>query len=459
MAPERATPRDSKRHVALVAWGFPPSRASGVYRALALANAFVEGGAAVTVVTADEHYFQLVTGTDDSLLAHVNPAVDVVRVSYPPGRLDPVISRWPSERVERPSDYRRDVTAYEMAYFPERLYGPWRPALEQAIHDLHQRSPIDVLVATGNPYTSYAAAAHLSANFNVPYVLDDRDGWLMSVYTGEARDELLDAEIWVRGLLEQSLESWFVNPPIVQWHQNRFPLAAAKIHSVENGWDRTLLDPSLTARQGDGPRRLGYIGTINAGFPLDVIIEGWREARGRTLPDDAELHLFGPIGYQHSAPHHERLLNAARKQGVVRRGGWPKARIAEAYAELDVLLYAREGGPMITTGKIYEYLATGKPIAVVSDATQDSRRVLTGYERAYIAPTQDAPAIAVAYGDAFADASSETPTRLAEARAFGARLRRDHAVEPAVRRILDAIRAERTGAPSSVSTLAGGEVR
>lgn len=446
MAPEKATPRDSRRHVALVAWGFPPSRASGVYRALALANAFVEGGASVTVVTADEHYFQLVTGTDDSLVAHIHPAVEVVRVPYEPGRLDPVISRWPRDRVERPGDFRRDVTAHETAYFPERLYGPWRPALEQAIHDLHQHSPIDVVVATGNPYTSYAAAAHLSANFNVPYVLDDRDGWLMNVYTGKAREDLLDAEIWVRGLLEQSLESWFVNPPIVKWHQDRFPLAAAKIYSVENGWDGTLLDPSLTARQGLGPPRLGYIGTINAGFPLDVMIDGWREARGRTIPDDAELHLFGPVGYQHSAAHHERLLNSARKQGVVRRGGWPKARIAEAYAELDVLLYAREGGPMITTGKIYEYLATGKPIAVVSDATQDSRRVLTGYERAFIARTQDPADVAVAYGAAFTDALNETPVRLAQARAFGARLRRDHAVAPAVRRVLDRIGADQVGA-------------
>ena len=152
-------------HVALVAWGFPPSRLPGVYRGLALANELSRAGARVTVVTAEETYFRLVTGTDESLTPHVHDGIRVVRVPYHSRRLDPVINHWPERRVMRPRAFLLREQARETTYFPERLYGPWRPALENAVHRLHRADPVDLTVATGNPYTSYAAAAHLHGTF------------------------------------------------------------------------------------------------------------------------------------------------------------------------------------------------------------------------------------------------------------------------------------------------------
>lgn len=54
-------------HVLYVAWGFPPSRGGGVYRALATVNAFVAEGFDVTVLTADRETFEKYTGVDASL--------------------------------------------------------------------------------------------------------------------------------------------------------------------------------------------------------------------------------------------------------------------------------------------------------------------------------------------------------------------------------------------------------
>ena len=429
-------------HVCLIAWGFPPSRASGVYRALALANAFAEGGAQVTVLTCAQHYFQLVTGTDDSLTSHIDPRIDVRTVSYDAGRLDPVITHWPLHRFTEPARYRREKMAEERAFFPERQYGPWRLALEDAVHRLQRDHSIDLVVATGNPYTAYAGAAHAADQFGVPYVLDDRDGWMLDVYTGAARQDFLANEHWLGALLDQSLEAWFVNPPIAEWHRARFPRSAGHIDVVENGWDPELLDPASTVRRVDGPPRIGFIGTINAGFPLVDVISGWRRGRESAIPVDAELHLVGPLGYQKRAQHHERLLAASTGQQVVVRGPWPKARIGEAYAELDALLFAKEGGAMVTSGKIYEYMATGKPIAVVADSEQDSRRVLADYPRVHVAESTDADAVASALAAALADAAGPDADRLERARRVGARWRRDHAVRPAVERVLTRVTSQ-----------------
>ena len=53
--------------VLYVAWGFPPCRGGGVYRALATANGFAQQGVRVTVLTADREAFVRFTGGDVSL--------------------------------------------------------------------------------------------------------------------------------------------------------------------------------------------------------------------------------------------------------------------------------------------------------------------------------------------------------------------------------------------------------
>ena len=44
-------------HLLYVAWGYPPCRGGGVYRALATPNAFAEAGWDVTVLTVDRETF------------------------------------------------------------------------------------------------------------------------------------------------------------------------------------------------------------------------------------------------------------------------------------------------------------------------------------------------------------------------------------------------------------------
>lgn len=442
-------------HVALVAWAFPPSRGSGVYRALALANALVAEGARVTVVTADEYFFRLVTGTDDSLVPYVDEAIELVRVPYDPASTEPIINRWPAHRIPSRQDSlatresrKRKVRpeAPEREFFPENTFASWRPALEQAVHDLHRRDAVDLVLATGSPYTSFAAAAALAAHHGVPYVLDDRDAWLLDVYTGELRDFMAPKELWVRALVADALACWYVNPPIARWHRRRFPESAAHIEVVENGWDSQLLDPAATGRTGTGPQVLGFVGTVNAGLPLQDVVRGWRHARGAMVAADAELHLIGPVGQHKLASRQERLIASAERDGVVRRGSWPKARITQAYQSIDALLFLKEGGEMVTSGKVYEYVATGKPVAVVAQDAQDSRRILNGYPRSHIAASSSALDLAAAFSDALADSAGGDPTREAAAREFGASFRRDLAFRPAIRGVLAAL-ADRGGVP------------
>ena len=150
-------------HVLYVAWGFPPHRGPGAYRSLATVNMLASAGHRVTVITADLATFDVMMGADRSLLDRIHPEVRVIRVPFPAGRRDPIVSRWTRERARAPKDWRDAMSVREAAVFPEHTYSLWRPRLDAAAYRLHRADPVDLTIATGNPYVDFSPAFHLRA--------------------------------------------------------------------------------------------------------------------------------------------------------------------------------------------------------------------------------------------------------------------------------------------------------
>jgi glycosyltransferase involved in cell wall biosynthesis len=425
-------------HVLYVAWGFPPHRGPGTYRVLASANLLVELGARVTVLTADRLTFDLVAGGDDSLLDRVDPAIRVLRVPFPVGRRDTIINRWPEERVLAPVRWADAALAAETAVFPEPVYGAWRPAVEQAASRLHRADPVDLVLASGNPYVDFAVAQRLNADHDVPFVLDDRDSWVLDVYTGERSDRAEDAERLLGWMLGRALELWFVNPPIADWHRRRWPEHAERIRVVENGWDPSFLSPGAVRRDPGGPLVVTYVGTISKGLPLEALLAGWRLAREQSPAlASAELRFYGQLGHSGTGIlSHTSLFQHYAAQGVRHLGRWPKDRIGEVYADTDVMLFAKEGSGMVTSGKVYEYVATGLPVVSLIERRHDARRVLGGYPRWHPAAEESPAALAAALIAAAADSRTHDDAVVDKAREYGLAFRRDQILEPVLRELL-----------------------
>jgi glycosyltransferase involved in cell wall biosynthesis len=415
-------------HVLLVAFGFPPARAS------AIATYLRELGHRVSVITADEEYFEIATGTDRELLAALPADLRIVRVPYARLR-DSVINRWTRRRAMKPRNWRAGADVEERAIFPE-TYGAWRDRIVAAAMRLEREDPVDFAIATGNPYVSFVVLAALQANAGVPYLMDDRDSFLYSVYTGERQEDFRRRACWWEPIAERAREAWFVNPPIADLYREDFPHLADRITVVENGWDEQYLEPAkLRPKQGEAPV-FGYVGTLNTGFPLAGLIEGWRESRGSVIPADSRLVFVGALGYREQSPAQRELLQDAQGLGIELRGHLPKTRIAEAYEACDALIFAREGGKLVTTGKVYEYVASGLPIAGVVPAEHDSRRILSGYPRAHLGVADDDGAWPAVLAAALADARGTDSQPRQEALAYGQRFRRDLILKDALARVV-----------------------
>lgn len=438
----------SQPHVLYVAWGFPPGRSGGVYRALATANALAAGGFRVTVLTAEREVFERHTGVDASLEELVDPRIRVVRLpfSWPYAVTDR--AEWPRVRRLLPRVWWRARVLLDQIPFPEKVYGPWRGRLERAAERIHAEDPVDLVVATANPNVAFTAARRLHRRHAVPYVMDYRDAWLLHVFDGHQvhPDRSRSARI-ERALVAGAAEVWFVNEPIREWHAERYPDAASRMHVVANGFDPDFAPlPRLSGRtaapsSAQEPLRFGYIGTVSGKVPLAEFARGWSLARSSGGPlEGATAEIWGYLGFT-SAPDPTllRLVDEHAAQGLSYAGPLPKARVREVYERFDALLLILGSGRYVTSGKVYEYLASALPIVSVHSPGNAAASVLEGYPLWFPVADLTPDSIAGALGEAALAARTATVETRSACRDFARPYARDLQLGPRISALRDRV--------------------
>ena len=436
---------DARPHMLYVAWGFPPCRGGGVYRALATANRFAERGWRVTVLTADRETFHRFTGADLTLEERIHPDVEVVRVPFEWPILEADLRRWTRSRAKNPKLWAKMRTKRDQIPFPETGYGPWRGTIEKAAERIHRANKVDLTVATANPHVAFTAAYHLHQKFKVQYVMDYRDAWLLDVFSGDRlHDPKSRAARWEHKLVQSAREVWFVNDPILEWHQALYPEHAAKMHTVANGFDPDLVpDTQDRGPVVDKPLVFGYVGTVSPKVPLADFVKGWQLAKQQSEDlRDAKAKIHGYLGY-YAQPRADMLatIEAAAEDGVSYEGPVGKAEIARAYDEFDVQLLMLGKGRYVTSGKVFEYLATGLPIVSVHDPVNAASDVLRGHPLWFPVRDLEPESIAEALVEAARAARTADEGIRAKAREFGAGYRRDLQLDPRIEALGALVRA------------------
>lgn len=430
-------------HVLYVAWGFPPCRGGGVYRALATANSLHRIGFDVTVLTARREVFERYTGADPSLEALVAPGITVERIDFDWPLLESEISLWSRAQAKNPQRWAARRRELDQRDFPEVNYGPWKPRLLAAADEIMGRRRIDLVIGTANPNVDLVVGPHLHARHGVPYVMDYRDAWRLDVFSG---DELqLDRRVkeLEAAYVADAGEMWFVNDQIRTWHEREYPAAADKMFTVMNGYDEELAPVVReVAPEPGAPLRFGYIGTISPKVPIAEFIAGWRHARETDeVLRRSSADLWGYLGFfaTENAKLKALVANAA-KDDVFFRGRVDKTAVVAAYESFDVLLLILGAGIYVTSGKVFEYMSSALPIVSVHDPGNAASTVLDGYPLWFPAADMSAAAIGAALSAAAGAAPAvEEDTRRACVE-FAARFERDRQLRPRIEHLLTACR-------------------
>ncbi len=432
-------PQGPKRRPRLLylAFFFPPTRASGVYRSRAMANHFAAAGWDVTVLTAPKIFFtDYLDSYDPSLEATLHPDIRVERVDFDKRHWEQDIRRIGWLRANLPAIPVMFDAAVNKRVFPER-YASWGMNAVKRALALGARHRFDAVMATGNPFVSFASAWAIGKALRIPYVVDYRDAWTFNQFSEQVTfPDHSPVWGWQRRVLDGAREALFVNEGMRTWHAERYPQDASRMSVVLNGWEPELLgDLPAGAPEPGRPLRFGYVGTVTEPMPLETLFEAWQKARSGPDLADARLEIFGHLGF---FPHTAAALRARLPgdgSGVEYRGSVPKAELAGTYGQLDVLLFCVPGARYVTSGKVFEYMAAGKPIVSVHEPDIAAVDVLQGYPLWFGIDTLDASSVADAMQRAGARARALTPADVAAARAHAARFTRDAVIAPFERRM------------------------
>ena len=106
-----------------LAFFFPPSRSSGVYRARATANLLAQRGWDVTVFTAPRRFFtEYIGSTDPTLEESVDPAIRIERPKMGYFRWERDIRRYGRLRANMPVVANALYNYVQRHFFPEHLF-------------------------------------------------------------------------------------------------------------------------------------------------------------------------------------------------------------------------------------------------------------------------------------------------------------------------------------------------
>jgi glycosyltransferase involved in cell wall biosynthesis len=384
-------------HLLYIAFFYPPSRASGVHRALATSKAFSDAGWRVTVITTTPRFFEEEIGsTDDSLLDFIPEGVEVVRVpfSFTSGNVGsnlreigwwrgnfPLLWRYTRDRTQWLRSYVEILRGKSPLSFPMTdRYLTWIEPVVKAGSRVHAEAPVDHILATGNPYSSFEAARVLHGLTGAPFSIDYRDPWSFDLRTG--RPAKLDAptrSAEVR-IVSEAAAVIHVNQPIANAYEELYPEFAEKQRVVLNGYDKSSI--GVAKRYDGGPLSFGMLGTVTDLWPLGPLFEAWAEARDE-LPAGSMLRMAGHLGY--FAWSEEGILNTLpdRSAGFVYEGPVEKAEVAAFYGSLDVVLVPLFGGPMVTSGKIFEAAGLGIPVICIQQEDGGARQILQDHPMAF----------------------------------------------------------------------------
>lgn len=365
------SPRE--RTLLLVAYFFPPLGGGGVQRWVKLLKYLRPLGWRSEVVTVKAQSYWVL---DETLAADVPEDTVVHRTASLTG-LDLLrsIRRHRRTAVQKAEAVRSTGGFQTLRWLTSCVLVPdaylgWFPFALAAARARIERGGIDVLLTTSSPDSAHLVGLVLRERTGVPWVADFRDPWVRRLTFRAPTPLHARVQTWLEGRVLARADCVLVtNEATRADFLARYPeLPKAKLVVLPNGFDPSDLAPGATSagRSASDPGRrfvLAHTGLLSGKRSLAPLLQGLR-VLFEHRPELRSRLLVRQIGPRESV--NDALVRQHGLSDVVEFG--PPSRhpeVLQAMAVADGLLLLEADAPqgsLITPGKIFEYLAVGRPI-------------------------------------------------------------------------------------------------
>jgi glycosyltransferase involved in cell wall biosynthesis len=367
--------------VLIITYYWPPGSGAGVQRWLKFTKYLPSMGWEPVILTVDPNY-AFYPATDNSLVNDIPPDVRVIKT--------PAINYF--------NIYRRDKSKIPAAGFasgdddsfkdrfsrfirgnffiPDPRRGWNRYAFRKAL-EIIKREDIKYIITSSPPHSTQLIGLNLKKELpDIKWIADLRDPWTDIYYYSQFYptpvSRLIDGN-YEKKVLKNSDKIITVGKSLRQVFSARLPGIEAKTEIITNGFDEEdfagfvpVVPKTLT---------ISYIGTLSDAYPLDGFLDALvtlRKAR-----QEFRLRFVGTV----SGNQKDRIILKAGKNSAEFIPYVDHASAIGYMADTSALLLIIPDHPSnksIVTGKLFEYIASGKPVICIGPPDGDAAEIITG---------------------------------------------------------------------------------
>ena len=362
----------------MLAYHFPPLAGGGVQRSVKFVKYLPEQGWEPTVLTTSARLYH---AEDATLEADLPPGLRVVRAP------ELMLGRRVAGRA------RRAGVPYApyLAGWPDREAG-WIPgAVRAGVRAVRELQP-EAIYSSAPPASTHMAALAIHRLTGIPWVADFRDPWANYAFHNGRPPGFAAADRRAERAVSRNASQLLVSAEFARIEGSE-PGDAQRTF-IPNGVDPDDIPEDLPGPSGSR-FRLSFVGSLYRSIDCAPILAALRRLaeRGVIAPGELELRVVGNVGVPE--------LDAGPLD-VVRTGYVDHSTAVREMAAAHALVcYVPAAAPQNTPGKIYEYLATGRPVLCVTAAANYAYRLVRELEAGACAEPHEHERIEAAIEDLF----------------------------------------------------------
>ena len=378
---------EEKKKILIISYYWPPSGGAGVQRILKFARFLPASGYLPFVITVDDGIASYPI-RDESLLDEVPEELKVFRTnSFEPLN---ILTKVTGNKAPYGGFANKDKEKFSQRllrfirgnfFIPDARKGWVKYAYEKAV-SLIQEEKINVVLISSPPHSSQLIGLKLKKKFpHLRWIADLRDPWtdifyykdMLHTKMAAAKDAALEKQV-----VEQADELVVVSKPILKNYLAKSNLATeSKIHVIPNGFDEN--DFQQGQSKANDVYTITYVGTIADIYNPEIFFDSLRTALEQNPLQKIKLRFVGG-----------RTENIVRMISDKKLDSFtefiPHVKHEEAIRFMqssDALLLVIPDVPDshgILTGKLFEYLASRRPIICIGSRDGDAAKIIAECE-------------------------------------------------------------------------------
>ena len=387
------------KRVLIITYYWPPSGGSGVQRWLKMSKYLPENGWQPVIYTADGAEYPV---EDLSLIKDVAPEAEIIRrpIIEPYSFYKKFLGIKKDEKIKagfinegkKKSAWKENLSIWLRGnlFIPDARCWWVRPSV-RFLKKYLQENPVDAIISTGPPHSMHLIAKELHKKFNIPWVADFRDPWTDIDFFSELKLTKRSLKKHHRLQYQVLTEANKVVTVGWDWAKGLESHGAKDVAVITNGYDFNIEELKTKSDLSES-FTMSHVGIIGAARNATKFWAALGELiKDNNIPDFSNLLKIRLIGQVDNSVllsiKENNLENHVEIIPYI-----PHEKVIIEQSSSQVLLLFVNNSPNakgILTGKIFEYMASGRPIMAIGPKDGDTAIILDETKSGFIVDFED----------------------------------------------------------------------